>query len=636
MLVTKTNFDKALLEIRKSADIEKALGYDTETTCLPFWNQPWYAKAGIYPRVFSIQIATKETEFYFDFNHSAAKLNDAHFNKLNSELAQDPALLWFIANAPFDINHSANHGIEFKGTIHCTKGLARVVNNLEPSLSLDDLGEKYLGVGKLDVITLLKERGHLTQIKKFGHNEKYDECLHFDRLELGELVDYGKKDTRLCFDLGVWQIRKILELDRTLYKDKDVKLSTVMENEQKLTKVIAAMAREGVLIDRKYTEEAYEYEVAEYKNIELQLNKIAGKNVDWLSAKQLKPIFDAANEPYSYTEKGNASFDKDALEESESQLAKLILQYRFHNKRAHTYFENFIWLADDKGIVHADAQQAGTQFGRMSYWNPNLQNIPKRTDKEETKYKVRRCFIPKPGTFFGDFDYKGAEYYMAMDYAREMPVIEMLKAGLDPHGKLAKDMNLAGRDPAKTMQFRILYGAGGPAIGKSLGYKGEEAKQIGYQKKKEYFNFMPKVAELLAKVSSVARSRGYIFNWLGRKLDYDRNTAYKAPNGLIQSGVGDMTKKAQTTLYFEKLQGFKSCMLIQVHDALLFQLYYDELHLIPIIKETMCNAYPHKVLPMQSDVGFSEKSWADLGSEIPAASRKTFSKGLPKEVAATA
>jgi DNA polymerase I-like protein with 3'-5' exonuclease and polymerase domains len=630
MLVTKANFDQALLLVAAGAAKDKALGYDTETTCLNWWDTPWYDEVGVKPRVFSMQFATKEAEFYFDFNHSPDKLGDKHFEILNREITSNPETLWFIANAKFDLHHSRNHGVEFAGTVHCTKAIARVMNNLEPSLSLDALGELYLKVGKDDVVSLIKERGYVTNVKKFGYNDKFDEILHFDRLELAELVAYGKKDTRLCFDLGVHQVKRIFELDAQLFgslpphsSGRKILLSDVMTNEQKLTKVLFEMEREGVLIDRPYTEAAYENEVTEYRKIEGELDRLAATKVegkvDWLSAKQLKPVFDAFNEPYSYTEKGNASFDRDALEDSESQLAKKILQYRYHYKRAHTYFENFIWLADRYNVLHADSQQAGTQFGRMSYWQPNLQNVPKRKDKDEAKYKVRRCFIPKRGTILADFDYTGAEYYLAMDYAKEMPVIEMLKAGLDPHAKLKDDMQLETRDDAKTMQFRILYGAGFAAVGKSLGHKGAAAQQIGKQKKLEYFERLPRVAAFLSQVSNVARSRGYVFNWFGRVLQYDRNTSYKAPNGVIQSGVGDMTKVAMVRIH-DLLRTYKTTMLIQVHDAILFKLYPDELHLIPQIKELMCSAYPHRVLPMGADAGFSDKSWSDLTDEIPAPS----------------
>lgn len=644
MIVTKKNFDKALSAIVAEATRDKALCTDSETFCLNWWDTPWYDAHGIKPGVFAWQFATKSAEYYFDFLYSSDKLTDKHFDIVNRELCANPDLLWFIANAKFDLHQLANYGVDFKGTIHCTKAIARVVNNVEPSLSLEELGTLYLGAGKsVDMAKMCQEKGFVTKVKKFGYNDKYDEVLHFDRIDAETMIEYGKIDVRRCFDLGVFQVKEILRLDEEIYSKippqhdgRKVKLSDVMCNEQKLTKVLFKMEREGVLIDRKYTEEAYEYEVSEYRRIAGELDRISAPHVqsqiNWLAADDLKLVFEALGLKYSYTQKGNAKFDKEALEDSDSELAKLILQYRYHYKKAHTYFENFIWLADRNNVIHADAQQAGTVTGRMSYWNPNLQNVSKRGDKEDEdhkykgKYKVRRCIIPKPGTVLLEKDYKGAEYYMSMDYARQMDVVEELKAGLDPHKRLGAEMSLE-RDSAKTMQFRILYGGGGGVIGRALGYKGDEADRIGKQKKKEYFKRVPALHKLIcavsggwingSKVIGVAESRGYVFNWLGRMLKYAVDTAYKAFNGMIQSGVGDLCKVAMVRLDEGPLKNSKTCMLIQIHDAILFQFYLDELDLLPAIDETMCRAYPHKVLPMKTDTAFSNKSWADLHSEIP-------------------
>lgn len=621
MFVTKNNFDQALKLLTDAAEHDKFLGFDTETTCLNWWDSPWHQ---IKPRVFAMQFATKDKEFYFDWNYSGDKLEDKNFEILNRELFQNKDICWAIANAKFDLHHSANHGIDFAGDIHCTKAIARIVNNLEPSLSLDDLGKIYLGEGKsIDMAALCKERGYVTKVKKYGYNDKYDEILHFDKIDVDTMVEYGKIDTRRAFDLAVWQIKKILQIDLDIFKKQHLnrRLYDVLINEQKLTKILFKMEREGVLIDRKYTEEAYENEVKEYKQTEENLDRLARNHletkIDWNSAKQLKPLFEALGEPYGYTEKGNACFDKDALEDSESQVAALILKYRHHYKRAHTYFENFIWLSDRQGILHADAQQAGTGYGRMSYWTPNLQNLPKRSDKDEATYKVRRCFIPKPGTALVDIDYDGAEYFMSMDYAREMPVVEELKAGLDPHTRLAKEMGIPERDVAKTMQFRILYGGGGMAVGRALGLKGNEANRIGLAKKKLYFERVPALATMIRSVSNVAGSRGYIFNWFGRILNYDLKTAYKAFNGLIQGGVGDMTKKAMVEIDEKILPGYQTKQLIQVHDAILFQVPLTELHLVPKLVETMATTYPHKVLPMKASPAYSLKSWADLTENVP-------------------
>jgi DNA polymerase I len=629
VLITRRNFDSFLKSLAK----EQVASFDSETTCLNWWRSPWHNIAP--PRIFAAQFSTEKENFYLDFEHSDDKLGDEHFAAIQRELLDNPERLWFIANAKFDMHHGANHGLNFKGTVHCTKAIARVVNNVEESLSLDALGKYYLGVEKIDVMTYLNEHKLYTEVKKFGQNDKLEKIYHFDKLPLAMSIDYGEKDTRLCFDLGVFQVKKIKEIDAEIFAKQppgsfgEVRLINVMKNEWALTKSCFDMERAGVLIDRPYTEKAYEHECAEYKLIEKELNGFAqehlGKNLDWLSAKQLKPLFDKMGQPYKYTEKGNASFDREALESSDSEVAKLILKYRYHYKRAHTYFENFLWMMDTDSVLHADVQQGGTETGRMSYWTPNLQNIPKRRDKEEALYKVRRCFVPRKGFFFADFDYTGAEYFMMMDYAKELTIIERVKAGMDVHEATRMEMNLADRDTAKTMNFRILYGAGYAAVGRSLGAKTEaEATALGKEKKNLYYSKLPNVANFQNNVKRAAYSRGYIFNWLGRLLKYNRGTEYKSPNGLIQGGVGDMAKKAMVNISANVLPGKASRMLLQVHDALLFEIADDERELIPLIQKTMVEAYPARLLPMKTDAGFSDTAWSELQDEIPA--RKSVSK----------
>lgn len=620
MLVTKKNFDAFLKEVSK----EKNLGYDTETTSVSWHESPWHS---IKPRIFSAQFATADKGYYLDFEHSDDKLDDSAWPILQRELFSNPDILWDIANAKFDLHQSANYDVKFHGLVHCTMAGGRVMFNVEPTLGLDDLAKRYLDSEKLDVKTYIKENGLFTKIKKFGHNETFIEFLHYERVPLKMMYDYGIRDTIICTQLAQFQRKRIAEIDEKIVSKLpkgrfgDRSLQKLLENEYALTKVFFEMEREGVLIDRAYTEEAYEHEVSEYKRIEVELDKMSAPyyegKMDWLSPKKLKILFDALGQPYTYTEKGNACFDKDALENSDAEVAKLIVKYRYHNKRAHTYFENYLWLMDKNNVLHADAQQAGTNTGRTSYWTPNLQNVPKRGDKEEKNYKVRRCFIPKPGGYFADFDFDGAEYYMALDYAKEVPMIELIKQGLDPHAHLGKRMNLE-RDPAKTMQFRILYGAGNTAVGRSIGFKDEAtANRIGKQKKAEYFEQVPAVAKLLKEVAWNAKQRGYVVNWFGRYLKYDYQTSYKAPNGLIQSGVGDMTKVAQVKIAQKILPHFNAKMLLQVHDAILFWIPYGDEPCIPLIEKEMAQVFPSQLLPMSASGAFSDKSWSDLKDEIP-------------------
>ena len=254
MLVTKRNFDHALLELVAAAKRDKALSTDSETFCLNWWDSPWHETK---PGVFAWQFATQNQEYYFDFHYEDDKLEEKHFHILNRELCANPDLIWFIANAKFDLHQLANYGVDFKGTVHCTKAIERVIDNNEENLSLDHLSKKYFSEGKfLDMAALCKEKGFVTKVKKFGHNDKFDEVLHFDRIDAGPMIEYGKIDVRRCFDLGVYQIKKVLEIDREIHdklppqhNGRRVKLEDVLKNEQKLTKVLFEMEREGVLID---------------------------------------------------------------------------------------------------------------------------------------------------------------------------------------------------------------------------------------------------------------------------------------------------------------------------------------------------------------------------------------------------
>jgi DNA polymerase-1 len=302
------------------------------------------------------------------------------------------------------------------------------------------------------------------------------------------------------------------------------------------------------------------------------------------SPKQLKELFDALGETYSYTEKGNACFDADALERSQSPIAKLILKYRYHYKRAHTYFENFIWLADINGAIHCDLQQPGTETGRLSCWAPNLQNVSKTADKEEKDFPVRRCFIPRPGFFFADLDYQAAEYRMMLDYAGETTLIEKIKAGVDVHTATQEEMGIDSRHEAKTFNFALLYGAGLQRIADMLKITPEEAKE----RKARYFSKLGGVKRFIFNVRDAANARGFVINWAGRMLKYTRDTSFKAPNGLIQGGVGDLGKGAiiaadKMLSSHETMRSpshYKSKLLLQVHDSLLFEIAEEEQHLI--------------------------------------------------------
>ncbi len=690
MLVNRQNFEDMAAQLFEECRNEKFVATDTETTALFWWASPWYP---IKPRVFSVQFSTAKTNYYFDFGCEESLrdapetvLNQQHFEALR-HLFRMPDLTWFIHNAKFDMHHLANHQIFFWGTVHCTQSVARLVNNLETAFSLDDLSEKYLGAKKVNLDEYFtEESGRVTKIKRPGDNGKYYDFYHFDKLPLDKLVEYGEKDTRLCYDLGKWQLAQLEKQNLKYFLNTPSNfggnLMRVLANEYQLTKSLFKIERHGVKLDLPFVNEALMHAYKGIRETLAEIDPVAAsfvsefnakqtkdkdrlETMDWNSAPMLKGLFDNLGLPYAYTEKGNATFDKDALEKSTHPIAAKILEYRRHSKRAHTYLENYIWLADTDGVLHCNFSQGGTQTGRLSCREPNMQNVPKRADKKEADFVLRRCFIPRPGKVLVSLDLDQAEYRMMLDYAREEALINrVLAEGLNVHEATNQELELNDYDEAKTMNFMLLYGGGVPKLAEALydtTYSLDTLKAIwflhkwprwfsrsGYEKdaalvktldndkmlynldlmeKAEaklntYFEKLPAVQKFVKGVKAKAKDSGIIFTWLGRILRFTNadgeDSSFKAPNALCQGGVGDLGKvslNAAVDLLDRETPG--SYAVLHVHDELLAEVDEAELHIIPALVELLGKCYPHRLVPITAGAAYSRKSWGDLEDGYP-------------------
>ena len=680
MLVTKSNFDLACKEIEGI----KERAFDSETFTLFWFRMKAMVEAGLVPGCFAFQVAAGEKDYYFDFLHSPDKLGDREFLLFNERLTADPDVLWYIQNAKFDLHQAANHDVHFAGTVHCTQAIARVMNNTEESCKLEDLGQKYLKVGKVNLDEFWKQPGMVTKVRMPGRGENFFEQKHFDKLPLETSYTYGNQDTRLCYNLGRLQVSRITAEVEKMARDGvgsmfGFNALDVMRTERELTKVLYKMERRGVQLDLAYVQEALAFDYKKADEYQAQLDAIARRAlapdvaIDWQSPKQLKPLFDALKEPYGYTEKGNASFDKEALEGSKSELAQTILKYRFHAKRASTYWENFLWLADENGVLHADFQQGGPETGRMSCRSPNLQNLPKRRDKDQAEFRVRRAFVPRPGFVFADQDWDQMEYRMMVCYSKEMPLIERINnEGLDVHEAVNLEMEIGDREEAKTVNFQTLYGGGTAKLAQALypvrlslqalkdiytlmrwkGWTEENIREglgqeyeIGKGKwrrkyalnfsredfdhdlpllrkadqlRELYFSKLPNTADWIERVKAVAKDRGFIINWAGRIMRYDADTNYKAPNGLIQGGCGDVSKKG--LLAADRIfQGTDSGLVAQVHDEFLSEVRESDAHLADAIVQAMETIFPSELLKLTAGAAWSRKSWGDLQDTLETA-----------------
>ena len=558
---------------------------DTETKGLGFEDD-----------LFSIQIADAEHEYYFNFNdyEKGPHLPLSEASSIMQPFFDRPAT-WFIHNAKFDMIKLRRAGIELVGDVHCTQQMERLVRNNYFQYSLDAC-LKRRGRAKNDEV-----KAYITEHKLYTHvmNEikgKKEKNLHYDRVPLDLMFKYGCDDVRDCFDLGMEQVKLFSSLYRPEFID----------NERKLTKACFEMEWEGVSIDKKYVQEAIDYE-QEIKNQKfIEISTLSDRKFEngpiWLEAE-----FKKQGIPYWRNPKtGNPVFDKKSLGRIKNPLIEAILDFRHSDKLISTYYKNFLYLADSNGKLHANIRTDGTDTGRFSYWSPNLQNCAK-DDEDESKYTVRSCLVPDGLEYcFASTDYCQMEYAIMADYANEKYLIEAMNDGEDVHQATA-DLLGVTRKQAKTLNFLLLYGGGAAKLADALGVPVHEGKQI----KDLYFHKLPRVKKFIYDVINTAKARMYVFNAYGRRYHIDNtNFAYKMPNYLIQGTCADIMRHALVKAH-AYIRGTRSSLKITIHDELLVQLHKDELYLSKEIARIMEEEYkPRNGIKLKTDTAYSWKSFS--------------------------
>ncbi len=375
------------------------------------------------------------------------------------------------------------------------------------------------------------------------------------------------------------------------------------EIEWPLIPVVSKMEEDGILLDKKYLKKLSEDYHKELSRLEGEIWKMAGREFNVDSPKQLGVvIFDEMNLGEGMGAKRLKKTAGGARSTKESELEKLkgvhpivdkILEYRELAKLLSTYIDPLPLLTDSKDRLHARFLQAGTTTGRMSSQNPNIQNIPTKTDLGR---KVRGGFIAEKGHVLLSFDYSQIELRIAAIMSGDENLIEIFKKGEDVHtgvasrvfnvkeSEVTKDM----RRQAKVINFGILYGMGVNALKTNLGSTKDEA-QTFYN---EYFKTFSRVAEFLEETKRFAEQNGYTETLFGRrryfegirsKLPFIRAAAERmAINAPIQGTSADIIKISMRKVYNyindsknKEVYG-RVKMLLQVHDELVFEVENDK------------------------------------------------------------
>lgn len=373
-----------------------------------------------------------------------------------------------------------------------------------------------------------------------------------------------------------------------------------------LIPVLLDIKRTGVLTDPHYITKGLEYETQLLNEARSDFAMQTGRPYRD-SRKLFQEIFDERGEEYGTTAKGNSSFSGDILEQLDTPTARIINKIRGHDKRIGTYWSSYLYFADDNHIIRPSLNASGTTTGRFSSSDPNLQNVPKEDQEEDLKkeYVIRGSFVPPENKIILSLDYSQLEYRLMVAYANEERVIGMINEGWDSHEAIAQIVGLP-RTLAKTVNFAVLYGAGNEKLGKMIGKSAKEASEI----KRLYFSRLPKVRQLIRDIQVTAESRGYVKNWLGRKLWLGKyEWAYAMPNHLIQSGGADVCKRAMVELHRQGIPGFD--IFLQVHDEIAIYVDKGKEEEIAKVVKIMEDVFPAmNGMRLLVNAKTSDKSWA--------------------------
>ncbi len=522
-------------------------------------------------------------------------------------LFNDITKTWIGQNIKYDMLMLKWVGFELKGNIFDTM-LAHYVLEPEGKRNMDALSAKYLGYMPVSITELIGKKGK-------GQGTMRD-------VELEKIKEYAAEDADITLQLKNVFLPQL--------KTKSVE-NIFYEVENPLVKVLTDMEFEGIRVDESFLNVYSKQLEIEAKISEESVYEQAGVRFNLASPKQLgEVLFEKLKlDPKAKkTKTGQYATGEDVLAKLavQNKICDDILAFRELTKLKNTYIDALPELINKKtGRVHTSYAQAVAVTGRLSSTNPNLQNIPVRTERGR---EIRKAFIPRDENHvLISADYSQIELRIVAAISGDENMCEAFKTGKDIHTATAsKVFNVAEsavtkemRYRAKSVNFGIIYGQGAFGLAENLGISRSEAKEIIDNYKKQF----PNIQKYMDDTINFAKKNGYVETLMGRKRWLrDINSANftvrgfaerNAINSPIQGSAADMIKLAMIKIHYEfKQRGFKSKMLLQVHDELVFDAHRDEVELIkPVILSCMQTALalPNEV-PTDAEIGVGE-NWLE-------------------------
>ena len=479
-------------------------------------------------------------------------------------LLEDESLAKIGQHGKYDMHVLANHGITLRGYRHDSMLASYVWNSTATRHDMDSLAQKYLGYQ-----TVKYEEVTGKGAKQIG----------FADVDLETATNYAAEDADIT-----------LRLHQVLQS----KLATIpalqrvyAEIEMPLVPVLARMEARGILIDAQRLREQTQVLRRRMHEIATRAQALVGHSFSLDSPKQLQAVlYDELKLPVlAKTPTGQPSTNEDAISDlaEQHELPRLILDYRGAAKLANTYTEKLPEQINPRtGRVHTSFHQATAQTGRLSSTDPNLQNIPIRT---EDGRRIRSAFIAAPGFVLVAADYSQIELRIMAHLSGDEGLLRAFRDGVDVHrataaevfGVAADDVSSDQRRAAKAINFGLMYGMSAFGLAKQIGVGRGEAQDYVNR----YFNRYPGVRAFMDDIRERARRDGYVETVFGRRLYlneiHSRNAAQRAGaeraaiNAPMQGTAADVIKRAMLAVDAWLGSRDDARMLLQVHDELVFE-----------------------------------------------------------------
>ena len=465
---------------------------------------------------------------------------------------------------------------------------------------------------------------------KHGLKDQVSRIYNYEMVRIAELIGTGKKQVTMemvpidkAAPYAADDARMTLELTRTYLPIMEKEqLYVLNEIELPLSAVLAEMEQNGIALDTPYLKKLSVELSSDIARLESEIFELAGYSFNINSTQQLQKVLfeDLGLKPQGKTtKKTGLSTDAAALEalKTEHVIIPKLLEYRHLSKLRSTYVDSLTKLVSTRdNRLHGTFNQTVAATGRLSSTNPNLQNIPIRT---EIGSRIRRAFIPeKEGWVMVSADYSQIELRMLAHMAEDPTLIDAFSKNQDIHQRTAKEIfdvpleevTKEMRAIGKTMNFALVYQQGDYRTGIDLGVSTAEAKKF----REKYFNTYPNVMKLVSETLENAREKNYVETIYGRRRYFrylnDRNSMIRqaderaAFNAPLQGSAADLMKLAMIRLSKElKEKNMKTKIVLQVHDELVLEVPNEELDLAKkVITESMEYGQPLKV-PLVVDIG---------------------------------